>query len=100
MLFLSRRSSRAAASAGWVELESPPRCTSVPKRDKPFNNPFAALKLPKPTDPPPSQPEKAPPADVRTFENEGELFRASVGAVNPIPGSERLPPENGRVSAD
>lgn len=75
----------------------------MPKREKPFNNAFAALKLGKtaPT-PPKAKNEDRPPARVETVEveDEGELFRAMVGEVEPVRGSKPLPPENGKVTAD
>jgi DNA-nicking Smr family endonuclease len=75
----------------------------VPKRaDKPFNNPFAGIKLDKAA-PAPKQrdeldaPRRAPAAGEP---DEGELFRAAVGEVVPVRGSRRLERENGRISAD
>ncbi len=76
----------------------------MPKRaDKLFNNPFAGLKLEKPTVAPASkrdQIETVSRAQPPAAADEGELFRAAVGEVEPVRGSKRLAPENARVSAD
>jgi len=77
----------------------------VAKQEKPFNNPFTALKQGKTAPSPLKAPSKlAPPAKVKTetidTEDEGELFRAMVGEVEPLRGSKPLPPENGKISAD
>ena len=75
----------------------------MPKRtDRPFNNPFAGLKLEKPA--PVAKPRRevdAPPrAPAAAEPDEGELFRAAVGEVLPVRGSTRLERQNGCVTAD
>ena len=76
---------------------------SVPKRtDRPFNNPFAGLKLekPAPVPKPRSKVDAQPCAPPAAEPDEGELFRASVGEVVPVRGSTRLERPNGAVTAD
>ncbi|MBS2026853.1 MAG: Smr/MutS family protein [Deltaproteobacteria bacterium] len=57
-------------------------------KDKPFNNPFGALKLQKPEKPAPKPPPTAPPANrpaKRTnADDDSALFLESVGAVEPV----------------
>jgi len=80
-----------AEKVGWA---------AVRKTDKPFNNPFAGLKLAKPAAQPPEKSTKAPPSKREAIQDEGELFRSSVGEVRPVRGSKQLERENGRISAD
>jgi DNA-nicking Smr family endonuclease len=72
----------------------------VAKAGKPFNNPFAGIKLPRTAPAPFERAEDDRSSDIRAEEDEAELFRAAVGEVKPIRGSDRRPLENGRVSPD
>ncbi len=72
----------------------------MPKRDKPFNNPFARLKQMKSGPRSPEPLVEAPSVRIEATEDEGALFRSAVGEVEPLRGSERLPRENGCVNAD
>jgi DNA-nicking Smr family endonuclease len=83
-----------------VGLIDPREWDVVPKREKPFNNPFAGLKLAKSAPPPPKPVPEVAAVRIEACEDDGALFRSAVGDVEPVRGAERLPRENGCVSAD
>lgn len=76
------------------------------KPSKPFNNPFAGLKLPeqKPARPAAERRDPEPVEDeaelFRAPQDEGELFRAAVGEVKPVRGSPKLPVHRPPPSAE
>src|SRR5262249_14450013 len=77
---------------------------AVGKPSKPFNNPFAGLKLPEQKrSQPATERRKAQPIQAEVVgapQDEGALFRAAVGTVQPVRGSPKLPAQRPQPSAD
>src|SRR5262245_33657556 len=69
---------------------------SMPKRKRPFNNPFAAQRPKRPT-------RKEPPALTQAVasveEDEAEMFRQAVGEVAPVPGVAKAPCSSSTVTS-